>query len=257
MIRLRSLRPREIRSIRHWAIELAVVVVGVLLALWAAEWAEGRRDELRMAELEEAMRAELADNYHTVLSQQASIECHVANLAALRRGLIENRGAWSGYESIFIYEAPSGERFERGIFGVSTDRLGDDAWEAAQESGLLAQMPPERLSLYRIAYARSRFLDEAAASLEARRNDLSHLIFPGTLSSDARAKALRDIIGAVNAVSRTQRYVDLEQMIQELGITFDDGQVERLKTLERRYQTELEQPCYRIPDYPASIRGEQ
>ena len=36
------LRARHKRNLRHWGMELFVEVLGVLLALWAQEWAQGR-----------------------------------------------------------------------------------------------------------------------------------------------------------------------------------------------------------------------
>ena len=46
MSQFRSLRPQEKRALRHWALEFVVVVVGVLLALLAAEWAETHPDRV-------------------------------------------------------------------------------------------------------------------------------------------------------------------------------------------------------------------
>ena len=98
MIRLRPLRPREMRSIRHWAIELAVVVVGVLLALWAAEWAEARRQAADDARIMDEVRSEVRYNLRSIALFQAQQDCLIQSMGAIKAQLLDSGTPWVGYD---------------------------------------------------------------------------------------------------------------------------------------------------------------
>lgn len=202
MIRLRALRPRQIRSIRHWAIELAVVVVGVLLALWAQAWFEGRREDRRLAELEGAMREELRSNYLLYEFHNTDRDCHHEFSRRMRELLLKSGNQWPGYSTRFIDARDDGDEAPVGIVGVQTSQVSLSAWRNAEDSGLLARMSPEKVEQYRFAYQRMMFLDGAIKSVEQARNQLSGLIDPVPLSDDTRVAALRDLVAFNNGLLR-------------------------------------------------------
>jgi apolipoprotein N-acyltransferase len=55
MALLRRLTDGQKRNLGHWAMEFAIVVVGVLVALWLQQWAERRRELAGMHAAEEAI----------------------------------------------------------------------------------------------------------------------------------------------------------------------------------------------------------
>ena len=98
MIRFRRLQPDTVRGIRHWAIELAVVVVGVLLALWAAEWANDRGEKRKDAQAIEALRTELVDNLTSIGLWQAMDQCQSDQIVYLRDLLANEGREWPGID---------------------------------------------------------------------------------------------------------------------------------------------------------------
>lgn len=94
--RFRSLKPREIRSIRHWAIELVVVVVGVLLALWTAEWAADRREAKIRADAMEKVDSAIEESLVTFAHYAAAKPCIEGQRDALLAQLRESGGQWRG-----------------------------------------------------------------------------------------------------------------------------------------------------------------
>ena len=93
MIRLRPLRSREVRSIRHWAIELAVVVIGVLLALWAAEWAQDRSARKSSQIAQDAMDSDLMFMALGTMRRYSTQPCVRESIANLERAAATPIGA--------------------------------------------------------------------------------------------------------------------------------------------------------------------
>ena len=59
MIAMRRLGKNEVKSLRHWGMELVVVVAGVLIALGLQQWADRRGRLAEMASAEEAIHREV------------------------------------------------------------------------------------------------------------------------------------------------------------------------------------------------------
>jgi hypothetical protein len=227
--RLRRLKPDEVHGIRHWTIELVVVVVGVLLALWAAEWGEDRRMAAELEDYEIALRQELQSNYVKAITHEIFVGCYTEFSLGLEALLLKEGSDWPG----------SGTRFERddlnetgltyGITGVLPRYLQTDMWEAAKQSGVLTGMPLERLSAYQRAYGGMAFINSGVARIEQMRDSLSGLVHPHQISPHTRTEALRDLANFNNGIQRLDNRERMDDVLIELGVQVQRSTLESME----------------------------
>lgn len=232
MIRLRPLRPREVRSIRHWAIELAVVVVGVLLALWVAEWAEDRREARADAQAEAAVREELAQNMATLALWTAADRCFTEQALHVRDLLLEGAAQWPGVERMTFFEEPQPTAFPL-ILRTPNAHFLMDAWQAATASGAVERMPREKRKRFADAYGQMRVFESLKQQADTTVDRLGGLSYPQRLTDEKRSEGLRDIMAFVRGFKNiNDRYPTLD-----FGATPRD--VETIKTMLADYRTVL------------------
>lgn len=93
--RFLTLKPRNIRALRHWATELMIVIVGVLCALMAAEWANNRRDKIEAERAADAMTAELQTISFVMYISLLNWECQNQQIEKLYNALLATDDPWS------------------------------------------------------------------------------------------------------------------------------------------------------------------
>lgn len=181
--RLPQLRPRQKRELRHWAIELVVVVVGVLLALFAAEWAEGRREaaehERRIARMDNAIVKVAAD----AAAERAAAMCEDARIEELKVLLDSNGREWPGSSFSYALSLPDELLFPLPLI-VNLEATPSDAFEAAEAAGTIATLDEEEADYYRARRLQFEYLEEAYDRGLQAILDLSVLSEPRTLSQD-------------------------------------------------------------------------
>lgn len=243
MIRLRPLRPREKRNVRHWAMELVVVVVGVLIALWAAEWVSNRNQHRSDALAIETIRAELAGNIGIIASWRSLDACHATQLAYLRDRLVSSDGNWEGVDRRAAYQDADSRRVFGGFYILPTGMPEQKAWEAALAAGVVDRMDAmERTAFGRAYGAFSRFRS-SMEKVAAARTAIGALAFPGRLSDTDRYAALNSLIemdGGREYISRDRHFIDYdlterERKLIEAGIKGWDDLMKGPGTLK---------PCY-------------
>ena len=218
MIRLRPLRPREVRSIRHWAIELAVVVVGVLLALWAAEWVGARNLRKSDALAIETMRMELAGNIGSIAAWRSLDVCHKAQLAYLRDRLVASDGDWAGVDRRSAYENADPRRIFGGFYILPTGMTEQGAWEAALAAGVVDRMDPKERGAIGRAYGNFSRYRAQMEKVVAARAEIGALAFPGKLSDSDRYAALNSLIqmdGGREYISRDRHFIEYDLTREE------------------------------------------
>lgn len=248
--RLRKLRPRELRSIRHWGIELAVVVVGVLLALWAAEWADDRREATRDEILIEAVRDEVRYNLLVLSIWRAHGACHAQQLAHIGRLLDETEGDWPGVRRDALFIEGEFDPILPGIYPLFGGMVESTAWEAAVEAGAIQRMESEDQGVFRTsAIAGESYRSRMEQAFEAR-DRLRALAYPGRLAGSDRFAARNDLAILASTMVWLDRDFDYgkiglrEREVAQLQEQIDEWN-ERLKGsgISRECWTQLEMPA--------------
>src|SRR5688572_10290688 len=96
MALLRRLTSEHRRTIGHWAMELAVVIAGVLIALWVQEWADRRRAVQDMGAAEEAIHAEVRTVLTQLIWREVISKCHMERAEKLKNMLLAGGSEWPG-----------------------------------------------------------------------------------------------------------------------------------------------------------------
>lgn len=185
-LRLRRPQPDTIRSIRHWAIELAVVVVGVLLALFLAQWAQDRREQRQQRETLERLDAVIRQTQAIGAVRVAISPCIMMRLAALDAALVSGEGPWRAMPlpnlparmtQHTIYPLP--------YFADSID-VPVEMFDIADENGTLASLSPDRRAEYDLIRQDIRWIADNWRRGWERASGLAMLGVDGTLDERAR-----------------------------------------------------------------------
>jgi hypothetical protein len=143
-------KPRPIHNWRDLATEVAVIVVGIVIALSAEQFIQGLEWRHKISRAEEQMRLEMAkDDGPQILERLAAYECIDQGLAGIRAGVERGDSRSLVIDAINKVEIPR-HTYER------------DAYQAAEASGVLAKLDPERLDRWNYLYAPIPVLDRIA-----------------------------------------------------------------------------------------------
>ena len=158
MFRLLKLAPPHGWNAVAW--ELAIVTVGVLVALVAQQMVEGIHERNAVAQLRGALRAELADDRGRWEDMRASDRCTVKRLDALDR--------WAA-------TAPAGAKLHR-AFVLRLWNMHSSAWDIAKTSAATASIPLGEQLTYGELYAATDNWREYFAEERANATELAALL---------------------------------------------------------------------------------
>lgn len=133
MFRLLKLRPPHGWSAVAW--ELAVVTLGVLLALAAQQWAENRAWRGKVETSKGALRDELAEHYGYAVEFRTVYPCLQAQLAGLRERVLSSGPV---LKPAPIYREPDDEY----VLRIPSKVYPTDAWSAAVNDGTIQRLEP-------------------------------------------------------------------------------------------------------------------
>jgi len=254
MIRPRHLSEDTKKNLRHWGMELIVVVVGVLLALWAQAWFENRSDQLRVAEATQAIRDEVAYDVAVVEVLDALGACHDEQSQFIRRLLLDRDGAWSGIRRRAVRANPEdGEQYSSFYEGTLM-QIRNEAWRAALESGAAEKMDDEIAQRFRSAFLSFEAVSEYKGRIHEARSRLLALTYPVRLSDDARLDALTEV-GEIDFRNAAIRRSAIYQREEFAAFDFDERELRLIdKALDGWGEVvaswgEL-RPCYVPPRNP-------
>src|SRR5689334_17641870 len=91
---LRRVSDEHRRSIAHWAMELLIVVAGVLIALWLQQWDERRRALEGMRSAETAVHDEVRATLESLIWREAIRSCHRERAQLLYSRLLDGNSRW-------------------------------------------------------------------------------------------------------------------------------------------------------------------
>jgi hypothetical protein len=224
MALLRKLTGEQRRTVRHWAMELVVVIAGVLIALWVQEWAERRRATRDMGAAEEAIHAEVRGVLTQLIWREVISQCHIDRAEKLKNMLLAGRSEWPGITEnallrIDLSQATGVQTVVPGVYQRPYDVPTMAAWNSALATGALAPMDRERfgrlVELYsQIEYLRAnREREDRAASI------LSGLSLPQQITPETRTHMLQALyeVDTARFMFRYAGASPLAELMQKLG----------------------------------------
>ena len=174
---LRKLTADQNRSIAHWAMELVVVIAGVLIALWLQELVERRRAVQDMRAAENAIHDEVRGALTSLIWREAISRCHFERAKLLKSKLLSSGTQWPGLDENALLESePPGVVWTvvPSIYQRPVDSFTVAAWNSALVTGALAPMDRRRFGRLVALYDQIQLLsdtrvreDEAASKLSA------------------------------------------------------------------------------------------
>lgn len=135
MFRLIRLKPPHGWNAVAW--ELAIVTLGVIIALAAQEWAENLSWRSKTRTATAAIRTEVGDHYASSVEWRLVMPCLMAQLDGL-----EDRVMKSGdrLDPAPVYSEPAFPRF---VLRIPSKEYDNSAWQAAIADGVTAHFQPE------------------------------------------------------------------------------------------------------------------
>jgi|GEM_PF-1769912 len=167
---------------RVFAGEVGVIVLGVVIALAAQQAVEELRwrNEVRLTE--DALTIEIVDSVLHASERLMVNRCLSGRLTDLIGKVTSNEGPWSG-DPMPLQQAALGVTIVPAAYRTPSRPWNENVWEAAQNSGVFAHMPRERVAAFSEIYAIMEGLRKA--------NEMEHQVFPELLylSFDTRLDA--------------------------------------------------------------------
>lgn len=209
----------EAKGARAFASEVAVVVIGVLLALGAQELVDGWSWQSTVAGGEQALRDEAAESSFYLVEQIMVSPCVLAQIddaqARVRSG---------SFRPLPIERSPLGEATIR----APSRFFASDAWETLINDGTTAHMAADRALDSAWYYQQMRELRQTVADTRTLRDRLLVLAEPLALDPQTRFAILRDL-----AQLRTLTARQTLQSTQMLAGLRDLGRLPPTSAIER------------------------
>lgn len=208
--------------LRHWGKELAVVVVGVLLALWAQAWFESRQEgnvhRATVAQIDLLFRRTLVQTAARVSSNR----CAVERIAELDDALRASTGQWRAMPLRNLPQEGTLRRYAP-VYLVDADVLPLQIFDTARSNGTLASLPPAERQFYEQLERQLHWLDSVWNSAGDPSPRLSVLSVDGPLSDVARDGLRQDLawLERENQVT-ILRAQSLARLARERGVVLTD-----------------------------------
>ncbi len=215
MFRLFKLNPPNGWNAVVW--ELAIVVLGVVIALGAQQAVETLRwrDEVRRTE--DALTIEIAESIVHASERQMVGRCLSDRLTSLIGTVSSNQGPWKGDPMPMQPTAAAIRTVVKSVpaaYRTPNRKWNDNVWEAAQNGGVFNHMPRERVAAFSRIYAIMEGL--------RKDNEFEHQLFPQLLflsfdtelDGAARQQALA-ALGRLDWLNATT-LVDGQRLIDEV-----------------------------------------
>lgn len=173
------------RSLRHWGTELAIVAVGVLLALWAQAWFEDRKESDIHRETVAQMDALFGRTLVQTAARVASSDCAIQRIAALDDALRESDGQWRAMPLPNLPEVMATGHY-RPVYLVDTDVLPLQIFDTARRNGTLATLDADDRRFYETMEREVNWLNDVWVGAGNPSMQLSLLGVDGPLGETTR-----------------------------------------------------------------------
>lgn len=224
---IRFITPERRKTAGHWLAELAIVVAGVLIALYAQQWDSARQAKKRGAAAVELIRAEMFSNSTVQLERIALHACLRDRLATIAAKIARGDTDWAA----FAYP-PDSMRMTaiRRIYRSAYRPYNKDAFDGAVASGSLDVMNPGlQISLGRIyrQYALADGLQREEYTLATKLDSL-------TVGGPIEPAEQRQFLGAISLLDRSNGLAAIMAMqnlstLRDIGMYPTDSQLQKWK----------------------------
>lgn len=202
--------------------EVAVVVVGVLLALGAQQIADTLYWRSQAANAKQNIEAELLEHERDGYERRAVLPCLKNQLVLLSERLSANPTGWIAVP-MRVYPSSDiptvAEKVTPTAYRAPTRLWIDEAFKTAQSSGVLNHLPDRLVAEYSGIYRRSRRSIEIQDIEEEAANQLSALAVDGVIPPESRIQLFSALARADYASSymETSLITKLEMLNKVLG----------------------------------------
>jgi hypothetical protein len=172
------------RRLRHWGMELAIVAGGVLLALWAQAWFEGRKEARIHRDTIAQMDAVFARVLALTAARVSSSECARARIAELDDALQSSTGQWKAMPMDNLPDGTSGHYPV--VYVVDSDVLPLQIFDTARQNGTMATLAPGDLDFYERMERQLNWLNDVWLGSNDPLMRISVLGLDGPLGDSAR-----------------------------------------------------------------------
>ena len=185
---LRSMTAARRRRAGHWLLELLVVVFGVLIALYAQQWANDRQSRQAAAEAEVRIREEIYANLVNSVERIALHRCLQQRLGEIAERLNAGTNDWQA----FAYDYTDNDLFlVRRIYRTPSRSWDDDAYRGALGNGALDSVSPERRALWSSIYSSFAKSNDLNRQEHERTTGLNSLWLNGAVLPGERRELLQ------------------------------------------------------------------
>lgn len=229
-------RPKPLHGAREIVTEIAVVVVGIAIALAAEQAVETLEWRHKIAESEQSMRAELSfDDGVQAFARAAITGCLNSQLGAIIAAVEAGRSGSEVARLTDAYQPPA----------PSWDR---ESWDSAVASGIGGHIGAQRLTLWARVYDLMPMLHDLTATQD---QDLD-LLAPGSeanvpLSAEQADRTLR-AAKSLRRVNETMGSISMRMLRWEIPVDAAPTAARQASTLadaRRRYGACVVKPDYR------------
>ena len=221
-----SFGPESMRRVRHWGMELVVVVVGVLLALWAQAWFESRREGQVHRETIDEMDALVGRALVQTAARVSSGECSRRRIAELNAALSASDGRWTGMPLPGLPGRMATGHF-RYVYVMDSDVLPLGVFDTARRNGTMAALSPDLRRYYEQVERQLTWLNDVWNSDADPGMRLAVLGIDGPLGEDARDRFRQDLawLDGENQVTAA-RAQSLARLARERGVTLSTADLD-------------------------------
>ena len=178
------------RTIGHWAMELVIVVAGVLIALAAQQWAGERSSRSRASAADARIKDELQSNMLNGVERIALHGCLKKRLSMLARGLSSGRTDWSSLASLSTDD--DGTTFQR-LYRMPLRSWIASEFHGSSANGALDSLSPERASAFAAIYNQFEHQGELNAEENSLATSVAVLQFQRPLTDGERGRLLGEL----------------------------------------------------------------
>ena len=181
--------PKPLHGWREFVGEIAIIVVGVLIALGAEQLLEDYHSHRQVAEMERRLKGEIGLNMVSAYERMAINACLRGRIVELRDLLAKANGQWKGNPATF-----GGHYYEDSfplVYRTPNRAWVTDEWRAASSSGVLTKEEPKLAARFSSIYS---LIDGMQAIQEREFSDtaqLGDLAFDSALTPQDRRASLR------------------------------------------------------------------
>lgn len=227
---LRFFTARRRRQAGEWLVELLIVVFGVLIALYAQQWASERQSRKAAVDAEARIREEIYANVVNSVERIVLHQCLRDRLGEIARRLNAGTNDWRQ----FAYDYTDNDLFlVHRIYRTPSRGWSDDAYRAALANGALDSVSPERRAMWSSIYGSFAKSQDLNLQEHERTTGLNSLWLNGAVLPGERRELLQ-------MVARLDRDNGLITLIARQAVEYLNTLGYRLSDKERAaLETEL------------------